>query len=54
MLQLEPAIQRRILSFLNEAVQSQELAYAKLPLPKPESEPIHEDHLEPRKLERAK
>lgn len=54
MLELEPAIHRKILNFLNEAVQSQDLAYAKLPLPNPEIEPIHVDHMEPRKLERAK
>src|SRR5262245_17037544 len=58
---LESAIHRRVLNFLNEAIQPQDLVYEKLPPPNPEMDPLHEhnqDHenntvklmLEPRKI----
>ncbi len=43
-IQLEPAAHRRILNFLNQAVQPQDLMYEKLPGPNPEMELDHEDH----------
>jgi hypothetical protein len=52
--QLEPAVHRRILGFLNEAVQPQDLLYEKLPPPIPETDHVHEDHPEERTLERRK
>ncbi len=42
--QLEVAIHRRILNFLNEAIQPQDLVYEKLTPPNPEIDPMHEDH----------
>jgi hypothetical protein len=59
--QLEPAAHRRILNFLNQAVQPQDLINEKLPAPNPEMDLDHVDHevhertpeelsLEPRKI----
>jgi hypothetical protein len=58
--QLEPAAHRRILKFLNEAVQPQDLIQEKVHAPNPEMEPLHEEHedepgpeersLEPRRI----
>ena len=45
MVQLEPAVHRRILNFLNQAVQPQDLVYDKPPPPNPEP---HVDHRETR------
>lgn len=51
---LKPAIHRRILNFLNEAIQPEDLVYEKVPLPNPEVDPIHEDSPEELKLKRKK
>lgn len=45
-LRLEPATHRRILHFLNEAAQPEDLVYEKVPLPNPEIDPVHEDNPE--------
>ena len=42
--QLEPAVHRRILRFLNEAVRPEDLVYERHPLPNPELDAIHEDN----------
>lgn len=41
---LDPAIHRRILHFLNDAVQPEDLAYEKATTPHPEVDPVHEDN----------
>src|SRR5215204_4656459 len=51
---LEPATHRRILHFLNEAIQPEDMVYEKVPLPNPEVDPIHEDNPEELRLEREK
>jgi hypothetical protein len=44
--QLDPAVHRRILHFLNDAVQPDDLVHEKLPLPNPEFHPDRDDHEE--------
>jgi Domain of unknown function (DUF1929)./Glyoxal oxidase N-terminus. len=51
---LDIAVHRRILNFLNEAIQPEDLVYEKVPLPNPEVDPIHEDNPEELKLKRKK
>jgi hypothetical protein len=51
---LESAIHRRILYFLNEAIQPDDLVYEKVTIPNPEVDPIHEDNPEELKLKRKK
>ena len=51
---LDIAVHRRILNFLNEAIQPEDLVYEKAPLPNPEVDPIHEDNPEELKLKRKK
>ena len=51
---LEAAVHRRVLNFLNEAIQPEDLVYEKVPLPNPEVDPIHEDNPEELKLKRKK
>ena len=41
--QLDPALHRRVLGFLNEAIQPQDLMFEKLPPPNPEMDHTHED-----------
>jgi hypothetical protein len=41
---LESAIHRRVLNFLNEAIQPQDLVYEKLPPPNPEMDQLHENN----------
>jgi Galactose oxidase-like, Early set domain len=41
---LDPALHRRVLNFLNEALQPQDLMFEKLPPPNPEMDHDHEDH----------
>lgn len=53
-IKIEVAIHRRILNFLNEAIQPEDLVYEKVPLPNPEVDPIHEDNPEELKLKRKK
>ena len=53
-LKLDIAVHRRILNFLNEAIQPEDLVYEKVPPPNPEVDPIHEDNPEERKLKRKK
>jgi hypothetical protein len=43
-IQLDPALHRRVLSFLNEAIQPQDLMFEKLAPPNPEMDHPHEDH----------
>lgn len=43
---LDPAVHRRILNFLNEAIQPEDLVRERVPLPNPEIDPIHEDNPE--------
>ena len=52
--QLEPAVHRRILNFLNEAIRPEDLVYEKLPPPNPEVNPIHEDNPEELQPKRKK
>ena len=52
--QLELAIHRRVLNFLNEAIQPQDLVYEKLPPPNPEMDHVHEDNPVEQALERRK
>jgi hypothetical protein len=55
--QLDPALHRRVLSFLNEAIQPQDLMFEKLPPPNPEMDHTHEDqedHLERRAVDRRR
>jgi hypothetical protein len=42
--QLDLALHRRVLNFLNEAIQPQDLMFEKLPPPNPEMDHTHEDH----------
>ncbi|MGQ0443883.1 MAG: hypothetical protein ACT4O2_01835, partial [Beijerinckiaceae bacterium] len=51
---LDIAVHRRILNYLNEAIQPEELVYEKVSPPNPEVDPIHEDYPEERKLKRKK
>jgi len=51
---LEAATHRRILHFLNEAIQPEDLMYEKVPLPNPDVDPIHEDNPEELKPKRKK
>ncbi len=51
---LEPATHRRILHFLNEAIQPEDLVYEKAPLPNPEIDPVHEDNPEELRPKREK
>lgn len=53
-IKLEPAVHRRILNFINEAVRPEELMYEKLSLPNPEIDPIHEDSPEEQNHKRKK
>lgn len=53
-LDLEPATHRRVLQFLNEAIQPVDLVYEKVTLPNPELDPIHEDNPEELKPKREK
>src|SRR5215211_7056506 len=41
--QLDPALHRRVLSFLNEAIQPQDLMFEKLAPPNPEMDHAHDD-----------
>src|SRR6266498_3767928 len=50
--QLELAIHRRVLNFLNEAIQPQDLLYEKLPAPNPEMDHDHEGNREEQALDR--
>lgn len=50
--ELEVTVHRRILNFLNEAIQPEDLVYEKVPLPNPEVDPIHEDNPEELRAER--
>jgi len=52
--QLEFAVHRRILNFLNEAIRPEDLVYDKLPPPNPEVDPIHEDNPEELQPKRKK
>lgn len=52
--QLEPAVHRRILKFLNEAVRPEELAYERQALPNPELDPLHEDNPEEHQRKRKR
>lgn len=49
---LDIAVHRRILNFLNEAIQPEDLVHEKVPPPNPEVDPIHEDNPEERKPKR--
>ena len=51
---LKPAVHRRILNFLNEAVQPEELVYEKMMTVLDEGDPIHEDNPEEMKMKRKK
>jgi hypothetical protein len=51
---MDVAIHRRILNFLNEAVQPEDLVFEKLWLPNPEIEPIHELNPDEPRLKRQK
>ena len=53
-IQLGVAIHRRILNFLNEAIQPQDLMYEKLTPPNPEMDPTHTDNPQELKLTRRK
>jgi hypothetical protein len=50
---LDVSMHRRILSFLNEAVRTDDLIYEKIPLPNPELDPIHEDNPEESETKRT-
>ena len=43
-IQLDPALHRRVLNFLNEAIQPQDLMFEKLPPPNPKMDHTHEGH----------
>ncbi len=53
-IKLDAPLHRRILSFLNAAVQPEDLVYEKPRLPNPEVDPIHEDHPEALQQRRKK
>jgi hypothetical protein len=55
--QLDLALHRRVLNFLNEAIQPQDLMFEKLPPPNPEMDhdhEVHEDHEERRAVDRRR
>jgi hypothetical protein len=54
MVQLDPAIHRRVLNFLNEAIRSQDLMFEKLPPPNPEMDHAHEDNRQAQVLDRRR
>ncbi len=53
-IKLEPAVHRRILRFINDAIRPEDLVYERLPPPNPEIDPIHEDNPEEPRLKRKR
>src|SRR6266508_4681572 len=52
--QLDPALHRRVLGFLNDAVQPYDLMFEKLSLPNPVMDHAHEDNRERRVVDRRR
>lgn len=53
-LEVDVAVHRRVLNFLNQATQPEDLMYEKVTPPNPEVDAIHEDNPEEKKLKRRK
>ena len=49
---LDPAVHRRVLTYLNDAVRPDDLVYEKVALPHPEIDPIHVDNPEEQRPKR--